>query len=162
MKLAGLIDWFGHYKLLSIMYNDQFGKFVGFLKMGFQIWDCSWYKLYAQANFVNLKLNGTYSHCNRACIICLYCSCIIWNCYFYIFCANLHPALGFSSCSFSLSFVSILWFLSSWLGRLEPIGPPTLLLPPPLVVRGFWVRKIRKRMRSLTLRGTFGLRERFC
>ena len=70
MKLAGLIDWFGHYKLLSIMYNDQFGQFVGFLKMGFQIWDCSWYKLYAHANFVNLKLNWTYSHCIKACIIC--------------------------------------------------------------------------------------------
>ena len=35
MKLACLVDWFGHYKLLSIMSNDQFGQFVGFMKLGF-------------------------------------------------------------------------------------------------------------------------------
>ena len=34
-KLACLVDWFGYYKLLSIMYNDQFGQIVGFLKLGF-------------------------------------------------------------------------------------------------------------------------------
>ena len=37
MKLACLVDWVGHFKLLSIMYNDQFCQIVGFLKMGFQI-----------------------------------------------------------------------------------------------------------------------------
>ena len=36
-KLTCLVDCFGHYKLLSIMYNDQFGQIVGFLKLGFQI-----------------------------------------------------------------------------------------------------------------------------
>ena len=35
MKLACLVDCFGHYNLLSIMYNDQFGQFVGFVKMSF-------------------------------------------------------------------------------------------------------------------------------
>ena len=35
MKLACLVDCFGHYKLLPIMYNDQFGQIVGFFKLGF-------------------------------------------------------------------------------------------------------------------------------
>ena len=34
-KLACLVDCFGHYKLLYIMYNDQFGQIVGFFKLGF-------------------------------------------------------------------------------------------------------------------------------
>ena len=56
-----MINW-----LISLKLNKWFFKFWGFC-----------YKLYAQANFLKLKLNWTYSHSIRACIICLYYSCII-------------------------------------------------------------------------------------
>ena len=56
-----MINWSMWYKL-----NKWFLKILGF---------CS--KLYAQANFVILTLNWTYSHCIRASIMTLYYSCII-------------------------------------------------------------------------------------
>ena len=51
-------------------------------------------------------------------------------------CANMQFALSFSFLlSLSLLCLSF-WSLASCLGRLELIGPPLLLLPPPLIVRG--------------------------
>ena len=77
------------------------------------------------------------------------------------FCANLLSALSFSFLLFLSLLCLSFWSIASCLGRLELIGPPFLLLPPPLIVRGSRERKTRKHMRCLTLRETFGLRERF-
>ena len=62
MKLACLVDWFGHYKLLSIMYNDQFGQIVGFLKLGFSSFGVFDVTSMLKPIFVILNLNWTYSH----------------------------------------------------------------------------------------------------
>ena len=70
-----MINWSIPWKLYKC-----FLKFWGF-----------WYKLYAQADFVILKLNWIYSHCIRACIICLFYSCIILNYYFFHINSMLKP-----------------------------------------------------------------------
>ena len=88
-----MINWSIYLKL-----NKWFFKFWGFC-----------YKLYAQANFVILKLNWTYSHCIRACIICYIVHASYRLLFCILFCTNLHSALGFS-CFFLGSFLFVLSF----------------------------------------------------
>ena len=60
--------------------------------------------------------------------------------------------LFFPFCSFSLSFVFVLWSLASWLGRLEPIGPPPLLLPPTFSSERFLSEKNQEAYEKLNLK----------
>ena len=69
MKLAWWIEYFNHYKLFSNLYDDQLVNLVQIEQVVFQIFWGFCYKLYAQANFVILKLNWTCYHWIRACII---------------------------------------------------------------------------------------------
>ena len=57
MKLACWIDSYDHYIVLSILINDQLVNFLKIVQVVFfKFWGFR-YKLYARANFVNLKLN---------------------------------------------------------------------------------------------------------
>ena len=159
MKLACLVDWFGHFKLLSIKYNDLILSNYWISENGFSnfgVFDISsmlkpilWFWTKIELFLTALE--------HVSCVNNVHASY-----------RNVISIFFMLTCSLPLVFLVsflVLFYLSSslasCLGKLEPIGPPLLFLPLPLIVRGSWVRKTRKRLRSLTLGETFRLRERF-
>ena len=119
-----MINW-SIFKIKKKKLNKWFFKFWGFC-----------YNLYAQANFVILKLielslttlgHASFDYTVHASYRLVF---------FVLFYANLQSALGFSCFLFWFFFVCLVLSLASCLGRLEPIGPPLLLLPSHLSVRG--------------------------
>ena len=57
MKLACYIDVIDHPYLFSVMCDDQFINLLQFTQVVFQSFGVFFWKLYVQANFVNLNLN---------------------------------------------------------------------------------------------------------
>ena len=57
MKLACYIDVIDHPYLFSLMCDDQFVNLLQFAQVVFQSFGGFFWKLYVQANFVNLNLN---------------------------------------------------------------------------------------------------------
>ena len=57
MKLACYIDVIDHPYLFSVMCDDQFINLLQFTQVVFQSFGFFFWKLYVQANFVNLNLN---------------------------------------------------------------------------------------------------------
>ena len=160
MKLACLVDWIGHYILLSILCNDQLVNLLGFLKVGFQ--NLGFFDINSMLKLIVwfLKYNWTFLTAleHASCVDIVHASYRLL-CFFFSNCVWCSLPLGFSFV-FALCLFSVYPFcsLALWLGRLEPIRHPFLLLLHLLIVRGSLVRKTKKLLRSWTFVRMYGLR----
>ena len=81
---------------------------------------------------------------------------------FLYFFANLQSALGFFLCFFLVIFCVSCPFLSTMSRKTRANRKASSSSVPSFESERFLSKNTKRRMRSLTLRGTFGLREMFC
>ena len=153
MKSACLLNWFGHYKLFSIMYNDQFGQFVGFVKLDF-------------SNFgvfdVNSMLKPILSIWSTIELILIALEHASYRTFIYLFFLVLTCSLPFV---FFLIFFSLFCvcplILSIMVRKTRAHRTSTSTSSPTFDNERFLSEKNQEAMTSWTFVGIFGLRERY-